>query len=221
MIRRGNRHARGLELGNAADDALIRWGGHERKQVADGFPAERSIGTVIVKQRLQLRGEDELAVPRCVVQRLDAEAIACEQYPTLPAVPDGEGEHAPQMLHAPGAEILVKVHDGFGVTRRPQLVASGFEQIAQLLVVVDLAVEHDPNGSVFVRNRLVAVVQIDDAEAPHAEGNAVGQVDAFVVWSAVDHGVAHPADFVFEDWTPVPSNDSGYATHRRILSITV
>ncbi len=99
-------------------------------------------------------------------------------------------------------------------------MAPGFQQVAKLLVVVDLAVEDDPHGSVFVRNRLVAVVQIDDAQTPHAQGNAVAEVNAFVVWSAVDHGAAHPADFVFEDWTPVPPNDSGYATHRRILSIT-
>ena len=59
----------------------------------------------------------------------------------------------------------------------------------------------------------MAAVEVDDAEAAHAERHAVAEVDALVVRTAVDHGAAHGADLVLEDGAPIPANDSGNATH--------
>ena len=62
---------------------------------------------------------------------------------------------------------------------------------AQLAVVVDLAVEDHPDGAVLVGDRLVAGRDVDDAQAPHAERDAVLDVEALVVRSAVADDVAH------------------------------
>jgi hypothetical protein len=43
------------------------------------------------------------------------------------------------------------------------------ELAPQVAVVVDLAVEDDPDGAILVADRLLAVVEIDDAQPPHAE----------------------------------------------------
>ena len=59
------------------------------------------------------------------------------------------------------------------------------------------------------------LLEIDDAEAPHADRDAVAQVDAFVVRPAVDHGAAHGADLVFENGALIPANDPGNATHEQ------
>src|SRR5688572_9880579 len=92
-------------------------------------------------------------------------------------------------------------------------VAGAFEVAAQLPVVVDLAVEDDPDRAVLVRDRLLAAFEIDDAEAPHAERDAFADVDAFLIGAAVHDGPAHPADLLLEDRRAVPPHDTGNATH--------
>ena len=42
------------------------------------------------------------------------------------------------------------------------------ELLAQGEMVVDLAVEHDPQGAVFVRNGLMPARQVDDTQPSHA-----------------------------------------------------
>ena len=65
------------------------------------------------------------------------------------------------------------------------------QTVAQVLVVVDLPVEHDDFGAVFVEHRLPAAPQIDDAEPPHAEANRPAHVESLVVGAAMSQGGAH------------------------------
>jgi hypothetical protein len=75
-------------------------------------------------------------------------------------------------------------------------VAGGLEPTpdlaAQLGVVVDLAVVGDPSPS-FVRHRLVAVLEVDNAQSPMAEPDVAAFVypDSRVVGAAVSDEVAH------------------------------
>ena len=73
-------------------------------------------------------------------------------------------------------------------------MTAGLELAAQLAVVVNFAVEDDPDRARLVVHRLPAARQIDDAEAPHAEGEPRLNVHAFVVGSPVADHVAHPVD---------------------------
>src|SRR4029079_16491737 len=61
----------------------------------------------------------------------------------------------------------------------------------QLGVVVDLAVLDDDTASVLVRDRLVAVLEVDDREAARSEGDGAVDVLAVTVGAAVDEQVAH------------------------------
>src|SRR5207245_4500455 len=56
---------------------------------------------------------------------------------------------------------------------------------------IELAVLHDPHGGVFVVDRLVAALDVDDREAPHAEGHTVELDAPLVIGSAMNHGGAH------------------------------
>ena len=85
-------------------------------------------------------------------QRLDAERVAgAEQHPLL-GVPDEEREHPAQPGHRGRAPVVVGGDDRLGVAlgreRRPVLAG---QLLAQLEVVVDLAVEHDRVAAVGVR----------------------------------------------------------------------
>src|SRR5262245_39603177 len=58
-------------------------------------------------------------------------------------------------------------------------------------VIVDLAVEHDPDRLVFVRDRLAPAGQVNDGQAPKAKPKPRLDVSRSVVWAAVCNGMSH------------------------------
>src|SRR5690606_17757081 len=72
-------------------------------------------------------------------------------------------------------------------------VAPPDQPVPELAVVVDLAVEDDRDGAVFVGDGLAAAAQVDDAEPPHAEADAVGREESVLVRAATRDRRGHPA----------------------------
>src|SRR5262245_51714059 len=87
------------------------------------------------------------------------------------------------------------------------------ERAPQFLIVVDLAVEHDPDRPILVADRLLAAVEIDDSQTAHPQSGAWAEVDAFFVGTAVHQHPAHRPNFALEDRFAVKANDSSNATH--------
>ena len=112
-----------------------------------------------LRQRVELRGERELAADVAVVERLDPEAVAREHEPAARRVPDRDREHPAQPLGEPEPPLLVGVDDRLGVGVRAEPVPGALELAAQLGVVVDLAVLDDGARAVLVRDRLVAAAR--------------------------------------------------------------
>ena len=120
-------------------------------------------------------------------QRLLAEAVARQQQAAAALVPEGEREHAVERVHELRAVLLVEVDEHLGVRAAAEGVPALLEQVAQLAVVVDLAVQRRPHVARLVGERLVAAGDVDHAEAPRAERDASPRVlvDAFVVGAAM------------------------------------
>jgi len=59
--------------------------------------------------------------------------------------------------------------DHLSVSLSTKHVPFSQEEGAQLLVVIDFAIEHNPNRTVFVRERLMAAFEVDDREAAKAQ----------------------------------------------------
>ncbi len=70
-------------------------------------------------------------------------------------------------------------------------MARGLELGAQIRVVVDLAVEDDLDGAVFVAKRLRPRRQVDDAQSPVPERGTLVAPDARVIGPAVRDYIAH------------------------------
>src|SRR5580700_3475592 len=81
--------------------------------------------------------------------------------------------------------------DRLGVAGCRKRVAAPREIAPELAEVVDLAVEDHPNRAVFISYRLIAGLEVDDAQATHAETHPSGDVHAAGVGASMDHGVAH------------------------------
>ena len=131
-----------------------------------------------------------------VVERLDPVGVAREHEPAARRVPDRDGEHPAQPLGEADTVLLVEMHERLGVAVGAQRVACALELAAELRVVVDLAVLDDDTASVLVRDRLVAVLEVEDREAPRRERDAAFHVLARTVGAAVDEQVAHRAQRV-------------------------
>jgi hypothetical protein len=145
----------------------------------------------ILEYRPQLRGEPERGRRGAVEQRLLANTVTREHQPPTLLVPEREREHTPQPLDALDPELLVEVHDHFGVGARGELVTLGGQLFAQLEVVVDLAVEYDNDRPILVVDRLVTGVQIDHRQSLDAESDAVLLVRAARIGTPVLDRVAH------------------------------
>ena len=77
----------------------------------------RGVMRRVAEQRLDLRAEQQRVGQRGEVQRLDADPVARQQQAPAAAVPQGEGEHAAQVVDAVGAVLLVQVQDDLAVAR--------------------------------------------------------------------------------------------------------
>ena len=144
------------------------------------------------EQRLDLRAEKEAAVDHGIVQRLDADAVARDQERARTHVPDREAKHPSQPPDRRHAPLFVRVNDRLRVSRRIEPVSCLLELVPKFTEVVNLAVEHNPNRTVLVVDRLVPGRQVDDAQPAHAEGHALVHQQPFVVGPAVANHLAHP-----------------------------
>src|SRR4029077_1180627 len=106
---------------------------------------------------------------------------AGEQNATLPTVVQREGEHAVHALEHVDAVAVVQREDDLRVRVRAQPVATLKKVASQLEVVVELAVERDPELAVARAHRLVAALDVDDREASVTEADVSVDDGAAVV----------------------------------------
>jgi hypothetical protein len=88
------------------------------------------------------------------------------------------------------------MHNGFGVRARGETVATFYQVVMEIEIIVNFSVQHHPHFAVFIRERLMAPGNIDDAESPEAKSDAGRSVDAFVIRAAMNDGLRHSMDGV-------------------------
>ena len=98
-----------------------------------------------------------------------SESVAGQQQLSAVRVIQCEGEHAVQPFDRPRPEGTVGMENHLGIGRRPKDVSPRFQFGPQCSVIVDFAVEDDPQAIV-VGHRLGAARQIDDGQAAMTEG---------------------------------------------------
>ena len=146
------------------------------------------------EQRLDFRAEREALRLRDVEERLLTKVIArCEQ-PLLARIPECESEHAAQVLEQTIAVRFVQADDHFAIAHRHESMAVRLELLAQLQVVVDLAVANQPDRALGIAQRLPPALQVDDRESPVSEHGAALPMDALAVRTAMRKSAQHRGD---------------------------
>src|ERR1035437_9720142 len=93
-----------------------------------------------------------------------------------------------ELLETRGPEVPVKMEENLGVRLGPEPVAHRLKAGTEVEKVEDLPVEDDPERFVFVGDRLLASLQIDDAEPCASQADGMIHVDSELIRSPMaDH----------------------------------
>ena len=140
----------------------------------------------VLQQRLDFGGKRKATVVAAVIERLDAQSIA--DQPQLPraCVPQGDGEHAPEVLDAVDAPALESSEDHLGVRMigLPWIATVAVQMGTNVGVIVDLAVEDDPESAVGTGHRLIrSAGKVDDRQPamPQTDTAVTGNPDTGAV----------------------------------------
>src|SRR5262249_9527191 len=155
-----------------------------------GLPIDQSAR----QDRLRLGGEEQSSGRAGVVQRLLAHPVAGEHQTLRGCVPQGEPEHALELVDELEPVLLVEMRDHLGVAAGPETMARAREALAQRAVVVDLPVADDQHVAALVRARLRTALDVDYREAPTAEPRPSVDEHPIAVGTAVDQRPTHPAE---------------------------
>jgi len=143
------------------------------------------------------------AVEDSVEEGLLAEPVARQQDLAPIQIAHREREHPVQMIDAVLAVLFVCVDDGFGVGVRTEDVALSRQRLLQLAMVVDLAVEDNPDGSILVGERLRAAGAIDDGQPSVRERDPRPRKIPFAVRAAMGNPSRHRRDGCLDRWIEI------------------
>ena len=150
-----------------------------------------------------------------VVERFLSSPVARGEQATPWRIPYGECELAIEMGHAVGTVLDVGAQDYFGVGLSREPMATIDQRLSQLDVVVDFAVEGEPDRARLRAHRLGAAGQVNDAESGVSEASLVQRLHAVTVWAAVPEGTDHDVEDRRVRRPAVKIHISGDATHQR------
>ena len=93
-------------------------------------------------------------------------------------------------------------------------MAAGDELLAQAKVVVNLAVEDNPDRAVLVADGLMAGCEVHDAQPAHADADMSIKIEALVIRTPVSHDAAHfPKRVRVSPSVPPKLQNASDATH--------
>ena len=206
----------GGELTHAAQDGPGRR--HHRMQgeeVVQGDGVETALDSTGGEQRLDIRGEAQQTPLLRPIQGFDAEAITREEELAPVRVPEREGEHPVQPLHAAGAPGVPCLEDDLGVAVGEEVVAAPLQLAAQRRIVVDGAIEDQRQPQLSVHHGLIgAHREVDDGEAAVTEGQGAVAVAPAVVWAAAHQLGHHGLDRFEAGWRPIETQLTADTAHR-------
>src|SRR5205085_9682895 len=218
-------YMRGRKFLDALKDR-VRVGRPQKRQILiERLDVEFTFNETRRKERFDLGSEDErrrsvvaCAVRGRVVERLDAEPVACEQERARLFVPQRKGEDAVEMREKICAPLRVGCKQDFRVRVGAKALAARFEFATQLAIVVNLAVEADLKTPVSVTHRLMpGRRRVNDRQPPMTEThtppviiNRRARPHTFVVAPAMLNAPQHSSDA--RVW--LTTDQSGDTAHR-------
>src|SRR6185437_4950306 len=108
------------------------------------------------EQGLNLRGKCKPPSPFDKEEGLHPAAVAGTEHTSPMRVPDREGKHPIEALHATLTILLISMKNNLGVGHGAEMVTAGNQIGDQFTIIVDLSVVGKPHRVVLVRHRPVS-----------------------------------------------------------------
>src|SRR5579863_2736333 len=162
----GHHGLTGAKLGDTPE--MGSWCGNitERQKLRYACDVETTIDIPQCKQGLQFRCKCQAlaVVDGRPIKWLLSKAVACQKDLLVARVDDGKRVHAFQIVEQRSSFFLEQMHQNFSIAACRKTVTLPDQLVAQLYVVVNLAVANHRNRAVFIANRLGSAIQIDNCQ---------------------------------------------------------
>ena len=136
----------------------------------------------------------------------------------LIAIPEPDGKHTAQLVDEIKPLLLVKVDQDLGVRVRLELVPPAEELLSQFTIVVDLAVERDPDGPGLVGKGLATGREPYNAQTAVPESDPRLDMRTIFVGPTVDQQAFHHLDVARVDgFVLVKAVDTADSAHERLV----
>ena len=190
VIRKAMRRGK---LEHALKEGLLRGGELQRQVGAQRVVVDSLLKLGVVQEALDLGAKQQRAVGGLVViERLDAKDVTGAKEFVLVLVVNHERVHAAKAVDQIFAPLLVTVHQDLGVGVAVEDVASGLELGAELLEVVDLAVEDNRDLAVIARHGLGASLgKVENRKTAEAKRDVIDDVLTAHIRTAMDNAIHH------------------------------
>src|SRR5205814_10667927 len=101
------------------------------------------------------RSKGQLPIRDAVIDELDTHGIPRHDQPPFLHIPNSDAKHAIKMIKDFGPPFFVPMNNHLSIAPCPEMMAALFKFSTQLLEIVNLAVEDDPDGFLRVGHRLM------------------------------------------------------------------
>ena len=143
----------------------------------------------------------------------DAHAVTGKEQLLLACIPNGHTELTIKIIQHLGAFFFVEVQEDFGICVGIELVSASFQVGTKFNVIEDLSVVNDPQGLVFIVDRLITTGKVDDAEACRCKASDIVHVNAEGIRAAMADQAKHATEETFVRALAAKIDYSCYSTH--------
>src|SRR6185295_14226771 len=92
------------------------------------------------------------------------------------------------------SEIFVQMDDTLGIRMRYKSMATLYQFFTELFVVINLPVENNGYRPIFVVDRLMSTIHVDDCQPTHAQTGLTIEEKSVVVRASPPNEGTHPPD---------------------------
>ena len=125
---------------------------------------------------------------------LNAKEIAGNKHGAVLSIVDCKAEHTAEFVEHILTPLLKSVNKHFAVCFCIEDVICSNKLFSQIFVIIDLSVKSEHQGFVFIVNRLMTCINIDDAQSSKAHRDSGVFIKPAGVWTSVSDNIRHLAN---------------------------
>jgi hypothetical protein len=117
----------------------------------------------------------------------DAQPIPSQKEASNSLIPERKSELPVEVFEKLRAFFLIKMNENLCVRVCIKLMTSGHKILPEIRIIEDFAVVNDPDGAIFIVDRLIPATEVDDAEPGMGQADPLLKIHAECFGAAMAH----------------------------------